>query len=109
MNNIVRALTVYDNTLIAGGDFTSAGNKFSAYLAQWTKVSFICGDINNDGTPSTVLDLTYLIDDIFRGGPSAAFPQSADLDGDGTPATVLDLTFMIDDIFRGGPAPTCGL
>jgi len=81
----------------------------SAYVAQWTKLSFICGDVNNDGTPSTVLDLTYLIDDIFRGGPDAVFPQSADLNGDGTPATVLDLTFMVDDIFRGGPAPTCGL
>ena len=109
MNNIVSALTVYDSKLTVGGVFTVAGSKVSAYIAQWTKVSFICGDVNNDGTPSTVLDLTYLIDDIFRGGPAAAFPQSADLNGDGTPATVLDLTFMVDEIFRGGPAPTCGL
>ena len=108
-NGTVNSLTVFENKLIVAGSFTSAGNKVSAFLAQWTKSSFICGDVKNDGTPSTVLDLTYLIDDIFRGGPEAPFPQSADLNGDGTPATVLDLTFLIDDIFRGGPAPTCGL
>jgi hypothetical protein len=28
-------------------------------------------DLDNNGTPSTVLDLTYLINDIFRGGPDS--------------------------------------
>ena len=37
MNSTVNALTVYDGKLIAGGAFTIAGNKVSAYLAQWTK------------------------------------------------------------------------
>lgn len=71
-------------------------------------LSFICGDINDDGTPSDVLDLTYLVDWIFRGGPEPPILTSADLNGDGSPGTILDLTYIVDDIFRGGPAPTCG-
>lgn len=65
--------------------------------------------MNGDGYDGYILDLTILVNFVFRVGPDAAFPQSADLNGEGTPATVLDLTLMIDDIFRGGPAPTCGL
>ncbi|MCH9024280.1 MAG: hypothetical protein IH931_03020 [candidate division Zixibacteria bacterium] len=68
----------------------------------------IRGDYNGDGQDATVLDLTFLIDDIFRGGASAACQDETDLNNDGQYATVLDLTFLIDDIFRGGPsAPAC--
>lgn len=65
----------------------------------------IRGDLNSDGTDNSVLDLTFMIDRIFRGGPPAACPEEADLNGDGSPSTVLDLTFLVDDIFRGGPDP----
>ncbi len=65
----------------------------------------IKGDFNGDGLENTILDLTFIIDDIFRGGPPAACPEESDLNGDGQLATILDLTYIIDDIFRGGPAP----
>jgi len=65
----------------------------------------IRGDFNGDGLDNSVLDLTYLIDDIFRGGPPSACPEEADINSDLTPSTVLDLTFIINDIFRGGPSP----
>ncbi len=61
------------------------------------------GDINNDGTNSNVLDLTYLVNRIFRGGPPAACPTEADVNSDGTTSNVLDLTFLVNRIFRGGP------
>jgi hypothetical protein len=35
MNSWVNALTVYDNQLIAGGNFNLAGGKLCAYLAAW--------------------------------------------------------------------------
>jgi len=63
------------------------------------------GDFNGDGNNATVLDLTYLIDDIFRGGPASACPEEADINNDGQISTVLDLTFLVDLIFRGGVAP----
>jgi len=63
------------------------------------------GDIDSDGSRATVSDLTYLINDIFRGGPDPVCPAAADLDNNGQPSTVIDLTYLIDNIFRGGPAP----
>lgn len=63
------------------------------------------GDFNGDGDNAKVLDMTYLIDDIFRGGPASSCPEEADINNDGQISTILDLTFIIDVIFRGGSAP----
>ena len=65
----------------------------------------IRGDLNYDGTDNNILDLTFLIDQIFRGGPDPFCSTEGDLDGDGQPLQILDLTFMINKIFRGGPDP----
>ena len=63
------------------------------------------GDFNSDGLNGTILDLTFLIDDIYRGGVESSCEFEADLNGDSSPSTVQDLTFLIDYIFRGGTAP----
>ena len=63
------------------------------------------GDINGDNNIANVIDLTYLIDNIFRGGPGSGCPSEADLNDDGNVASILDLTYLIDFIFRGGPLP----
>ncbi len=63
------------------------------------------GDINDDGSDANILDLTYLVDFIFRGGLLAPCDEKADLNNDGTPSNILDLTYLVDFIFRGGPAP----
>ncbi|MCH7948228.1 MAG: hypothetical protein IIC66_10570 [candidate division Zixibacteria bacterium] len=65
----------------------------------------IRGNIDGFGEDNNFLDLNYLIDNIFRGGPAPPCPKEADLNFDGRSATILDLTFIIDVIFRGGPAP----
>ena len=67
----------------------------------------LTGDINNDlAQQATILDLTYLIDFIFRGGPDPVCLQEANLNGSISPnPTVLDLTYIIDVIFRGGDDP----
>jgi hypothetical protein len=63
------------------------------------------GNVNNDATNINVLDLTYLVDRIFRGGPPLPCAMEADLNADGTVPSVLDLTYVIDYIFRGGADP----
>lgn len=66
------------------------------------------GDINDDGNDATIQDLNYMVNDIFRGGPSSPCPEEADLNNDGSPSTIQDLNFLVNDIFRGGPsAPAC--
>jgi hypothetical protein len=63
------------------------------------------GDVDGNGTHNDILDMTYMINRIFRGGPASLCSAEADLDSNGTPSNILDLTFLIDDIFRGGPSP----
>jgi len=63
------------------------------------------GDANGDGADHNILDLTYIVDFIFRGGPASPCPVEADINSDGTPHNILDLTYLVDYIFRGGPLP----
>ncbi|MCH7948633.1 MAG: hypothetical protein IIC66_12635, partial [candidate division Zixibacteria bacterium] len=65
-----------------------------------------CGDFDGLAGPINVLDLTYLVDYMFRGGAVPPDMKLADLTNDGN-VGILDLTFMVDFIFRGGPPPPC--
>jgi hypothetical protein len=48
MNYQVSALAVYENKLIAGGYFTTAGGRVSAYIGQWRKQYTDVGDGDNE-------------------------------------------------------------
>jgi len=63
------------------------------------------GDPNNDGNESNILDLTYAVDRIFRGGPAAVCFEEGNPNGDANTLNILDLTYFVDRIFRGGPPP----
>ena len=65
------------------------------------------GDVNGDGKEANILDLTCLVDEIFRGGCDSlnGCPEELDVNGDGNSADILDLTYLVDYIFRGGPPP----
>ena len=90
--------------LIVGAYQNDAGgnNAGRAYVDQACDIR---GDFDGNGTDADILDLTYLIDDIFRGGLDSPCGIEADINSDGTPSTVLDLTYLVDAIFRGGPEP----
>lgn len=63
------------------------------------------GDVNFDGGGANILDLSFLVDYLFRGAPAPICYNEFDVNGDGTPFHIPDLVFLIDYIFRGGPAP----
>lgn len=67
----------------------------------------IIGDVNLNCAGPDVLDLTYIIDNLFRGGPYPVFPNNADVNGDGS-YNIVDLTYLIDYIWRGGADPVRG-
>ena len=64
------------------------------------------GDMNGDGHANTdILDLTFTVDHIFRGGPQVSCDKEGDINGDSSVCNIIDLTFIVDLIFRGGPQP----
>lgn len=65
---------------------------------QW-----ICGDANSSGSPIIdIVDLSYIVDYLFRGGPAPDPVASADVNCSGL-VDVLDITYMVDYLFRQGP------
>ncbi|MGH8015799.1 MAG: hypothetical protein ACREBV_06375, partial [Candidatus Zixiibacteriota bacterium] len=86
----------------------SAGHTSSYQSApfSFTPATFLCGDINSDGTAGNILDLTFIVDRLFRGGPPPVpfIAGSVNCDPD---VNILDLSYMVDRIFRGGPPPCC--
>lgn len=69
--------------------------------------SWICGDIDGNGQFQPIIELNYLVNRIFRGGPPPPNQQAADVNGSGGDANILDLNYMVNFIFRGGAAPNC--
>lgn len=61
------------------------------------------GDINYDGQVN-VLDIIFLIDYKFRGGPAPNPMEAADFDCD-TRVNVIDILYLIDFAYRDGPEP----
>lgn len=61
------------------------------------------GDLDNNQSID-VVDLSQLIDYVFRGGAGAVLSGAEECNGF-APVNVLDIVYLIDYIFRGGPAP----
>ena len=65
-----------------------------------------CGDADGIAGQLNILDLTFIVNRVFRGGPPPPNFENADLNNDGR-FNILDLTLLVDYIFRGGPPPVC--
>lgn len=111
-NNFGWVLTGSEDTTLTAKRFASKDNvnETSRPILSVTYIPPPCctglrGDFNGDGNNATTLDLDYLVDDMFRGGPASPCPEEADINNDGRISTILDLTFLIDLIYRGGAAP----
>ncbi len=66
---------------------------------------FVCGDADGSGSVN-ILDVTFLIALIFRGGPEPVPNIAGDANGNGE-INISDITFLIALIFSGGPEPVC--
>ncbi len=66
---------------------------------------FVCGDANNDGNMN-ILDIVYIINYKYKGGPEPVYFNSADVNSDGF-INILDIVYLINNIYKSGPAPDC--
>jgi hypothetical protein len=66
----------------------------------------LAGDANNNGSVN-ILDITFEISYLYKGGPPPACNDEADANGNGT-VNILDITYLISYLYKGGPAPICG-
>jgi hypothetical protein len=64
------------------------------------------GDANNNGSVN-ILDITFEISYLYKGGPPPDCNDEADANGNGT-VNILDITYLISYLYKGGPAPICG-
>lgn len=68
-------------------------------------IGFLCGDPNVSGGVN-ILDVTYIISYLYKGGPEPVPMQSADVNNSGS-VNILDVTYLISYLYKGGPAPAC--
>ena len=66
---------------------------------------YILGDANND-QKLNVSDVIYLINYLFKGGPTPIPLEAGDANCDSN-TNVSDVIYLINYLFKGGPAPGC--
>ncbi len=68
-------------------------------------VLYLCGDVdfNND---INILDIVFLINNKYKGGPAPVIIESADVDNSGT-VNILDIVYLINFKYKAGPNPIC--
>nr|MBN2278466.1 thrombospondin type 3 repeat-containing protein [candidate division Zixibacteria bacterium] len=66
---------------------------------------YICGDVNHSGGVN-ILDVTYLINYLYKSGPPPDPEISGDANGSGS-INILDATYLINYLYKSGPAPVC--
>ena len=76
-----------------------------AFRSRAPFISYTCGDFDDNGIIN-ILDIVYLIDYKFTGGPAPEPIESADVNNDGV-VNLLDIVYLIDFKFQGGPEPNC--
>ncbi|MEW5924912.1 MAG: VCBS repeat-containing protein, partial [Candidatus Zixiibacteriota bacterium] len=64
------------------------------------------GDANNNGSVG-ILDVTYIVSYLYKGGVVPPCLSEADPDGSGG-INILDVTYLIQYMYKGGPSPVCG-
>jgi len=95
-----------ENYYLSDGSCCTTAGKNSSYIgARNIGCSYICGDASGNDKLN-ILDVTYIINYLYKGGPAPIPLQSADADGSGN-INILDITRIINYLYKGGEEPVC--
>jgi Dockerin type I domain len=78
---------------------------WSQTASFFIRAPYLCGDASGDESVN-VADVVYLINYVFKGGPSPVPPEAGDANCDSS-VNVADAVFLINYVFKGGPEPCC--
>jgi len=93
---------VFEFTLAA----RDAGTPFMSDTAQFVMdAAFICGDANNDEQVN-ILDITNLINYLYKDGPAPPIPMAADVDASGA-INLLDVSTLIGFLYKSDAELIC--
>jgi hypothetical protein len=68
-------------------------------------VPYTCGDVNDDNDVN-ILDIVFLINFKYKGGPAPELLVTADVNHDGD-INILDIVYLINFKYKGGPGLDC--
>ena len=92
----------YDVTVVCRDEF-QAESAPSTALTVAVQCCLVRGDADASGAIN-VSDLTYLVNYLFKGGPSPVCDEEGNADAAGA-INVSDLTYLVNYLFKGGPVP----
>jgi len=107
INNAICSLAVNVDSLNPGYEGLLGFGLIDPLATVQQSGGFVCGDVNNDGTATTVEDLSFIVNYIFRNGAIPANLLAANCDGIIGEPNILDLSCIVNYIFRSGHAPIC--
>jgi len=76
---------------------------FDAHIFQLP--GYVCGDADGTGDIN-ILDVTFLINYLYKGGSMPDPVEAGDADGSGG-INLLDVTYLINYLYKFGPEPIC--
>jgi sugar lactone lactonase YvrE len=85
--------------------FTWNNLYYTPDLSAGTVIGYVCGDANGD-SKINLLDISYIINALYRGGPKPNPLQAADVNHDGK-MNLLDISYIINFLYHSGSAPSC--
>jgi len=82
-------------------------NNYHGPTASFTIVPFVCGDVSHeDKGDINILDIIYLINNIYKDGPAIEPTECGDVNSDYT-ISILDVVYLINFLYKEGPDPVC--
>lgn len=74
-------------------------------FAGVVSINGLCGDTNGSGGVN-ILDVTYLLSYLYKGGPAPDPLNIADVNSSGN-LNIIDITYLIAYLYKSGPDPMC--